>query len=129
MPPKSKKKSRKAKAKAARPAIYCGNNAQDTDLVAGRKRLGTRLECFRRGIGVGLHLPLDRKYAGRYVPIDTRKIYCGMAPRLPQGYHRYGNLPGCLQKGVAVGKTKKAQEAARAKRKKSKKKSKKKKAR
>jgi hypothetical protein len=81
---------------------YCGNNR------IGHVNLGTRYECFKRGVGIGLHLPYDPSYALGYVPIDTRKIYCGIALRLPRHYHIMGNSTMCLQKGVGVGKSIKA---------------------
>jgi hypothetical protein len=88
--------------------IYCGNNALDSDIVNGNSQLGTRYSCMRKGIGTGLTLPYDAKYAGEYEPIDNRKIYCGNSDNLPDGYDSFGNLPQCLQKGVAIGKRQKA---------------------
>jgi hypothetical protein len=84
--------------------IYCGNNAQDLDLLSGNKVLGTRYKCMRKGVGVGLNSPRDPKFAGAYTAIDTRRIYCGDKPDLPSGYDSMGNLPMCLQKGVGIGK-------------------------
>jgi hypothetical protein len=88
--------------------IYCGNNALDSDIVNGTSQLGTRYSCMRKGIGTGLNLPYDAKYAGEYEPIDNRKIYCGNGDNLPEGYDRLGNLSQCLQKGVAIGKRQRA---------------------
>lgn len=88
--------------------LYCGNNALDPDLLAGDIILGTRYTCLKRGIGQGLHLPLDQKYTRGYEPIDKRRIYCGDKATLPKGYYSMGNLPQCLQKGVGIGKKKKA---------------------
>lgn len=88
--------------------IYCGNNALDSDIVNGTSQLGTRYSCMRKGIGTGLNLPYDAKYAGEYEPIDNRKIYCGNGDNLPDGYDRLGNLSQCLQKGVAIGKRQRA---------------------
>jgi hypothetical protein len=84
--------------------IYCGNNAQDSDLLNGNKVLGTRYKCMRKGIGVGLNSPRDPKFAEAYAAIDTRRIYCGDKPDLPSEYDSMGNLPMCLQKGVGIGK-------------------------
>ena len=84
--------------------IYCGNNLLDDDLVSGRKRIGSKYQCFKRGIGVGLNLPFDGKYLLPYEPIHDEKIYCGNNLELPNGYHRNGTQVSCLQKGVAVGK-------------------------
>jgi len=89
--------------------IYCGNNHLDTELVNGKVRLGTPYGCMRKGVGVGLHLPYDKKFAGAYAPIDQRKIYCGNEPMLPDGYDSMGSLSQCLQKGVGIGKRQVAQ--------------------
>ena len=91
------------------PDIYCGNNSRDVQLLSGNQVLGTRNGCLRKGIGKGLHLPYDSKYAGDYLPIDNRKIYCGNENILPNGYDIMGNLPQCLQKGIGIGKLQKAQ--------------------
>ena len=88
--------------------IYCGNNALDPELLAGDIILGTRYTCLKRGIGKGLHLPLDQKYTRGYEPIDKRRIYCGNKAKLPKGYYSMGNLPQCLQKGIGIGKKKKS---------------------
>lgn len=84
--------------------MYCGNNQRHPDLISGEKRLGTRYECFKKGVGVGLNLPVDTSYIARYVPIDRTKIYCGNRRRRPDGYDKLGNLGECLRKGVGVGK-------------------------
>lgn len=86
----------------------CTNNRLDSDLVAGRVRLGTRYSCLQKGIGTALHLPVDLKYLGPYEPIDDRRIYCGNNDVLPDGYDRFGNLPQCLQVGIGLGKRQKA---------------------
>ena len=88
--------------------IYCGNNALDPELLAGDIILGTRYTCLKRGIGQGLHLPLDQKYTRGYEPIDKRRIYCGNKAKLPKSYYSMGNLPQCLQKGIGIGKKKKS---------------------
>lgn len=90
--------------------IYCGNNAKDSQLVAGNVILGTRYKCLQKGIGKGMSLPHDPNFAGEYEPIDNRTIYCGNSPELPDGYDMMGNLPQCLQKGIGVGKTIKAKQ-------------------
>ena len=88
--------------------IYCGNNAQNPDLLSGARGIGTRYRCLKKGIGVGRHLPVDPSYAGPYVPIDTRRTYCGNSDEMPDGYDILGNLPMCLQKGVGLGKAQRA---------------------
>ena len=35
--------------------VYCGNNALAKELASGQAVLGTRSECFRKGVGGGLH--------------------------------------------------------------------------
>ena len=89
-------------------SIYCGNNSENSNLKNGNAQLGTRYGCLRKGIGKGLHEPKDPSYTGRYSPIDKRKVYCGKTPSLPENYDLMGNLPQCLQKGIGVGKRKKA---------------------
>lgn len=88
--------------------IYCGNNSENSNLKNGTQQIGTRYGCLRKGIGKGLHEPKDPSYTGRYSPIDKRKVYCGKAPSLPENYDLLGNLPQCLQKGIGIGKRKKA---------------------
>ena len=90
------------------PGIYCGNNRETTELKNGNLQLGTRYSCLRKGIGKGLNEPKDPAYAGKYDPIDKRKIYCGNQNTLPDNYDSLGNLPQCLQKGIGIGKHKKA---------------------
>jgi hypothetical protein len=89
--------------------IYCGNNALHPDLLNGNKRMGTRYECMKKGIGTGLNLPYDEDFNNPYVAIDDTKIFCGDKNILPEGYDRFGNCPQCLQKGVGIGKKIKAE--------------------
>ncbi len=84
--------------------IYCGNNRLNNNLVNGNSRLGNRYECFKKGLGKGLSLPIDENYRNGYEPIDNTRIYCGNREELPENYDRFGNLPHCLQKGIGVGK-------------------------
>lgn len=60
--------------------MYCGNNRNSKQVKNGNK-IGSRYECLKKGIGVGMNLPLDLDYLDEYIPIDSRKIYCGKAPR------------------------------------------------
>lgn len=85
--------------------MYCGNNRNNPDVVSGEKKIGTRYDCFRRGIGVGKNLPFDPSYAVPYDPIDTFTVYCGKNKQLPSGYDKMGSLPQCLRKGIGVGKS------------------------
>jgi len=91
--------------------MYCGNNADHQDLLSGQSQIGNRYGCLRKGIGKGLHLPADISYLGPYSPIDQRKVYCGQQDELPEGYDLMGSLPHCLQKGIGIGKRKKAMES------------------
>lgn len=77
--------------------VYCGNNRYDVRNQA----LGTRYQCFRKGVGVGLGLGYQR-----YDPIDeVDNLYCGNRNRLPQNYDNFGTRTQCLQKGVGVGRS------------------------
>ena len=88
--------------------MYCGNNRRSLAIRRDGKVIGTRYQCFQRGVGIGLNLPYDPNYATRYVPIDDRKIYCGKKDRLPKGYDIMGNSSMCIRKGVGVGLSLKA---------------------
>ena len=102
--------------------IYCGNNSLSKELTSKKKRRGSRFQCFRKGVGIGLAQPLDKSYLSKYKAIDKRKLYCGKARSLPDGYNIMGSSSMCLQRGVGVGKTLKAKKSKS--RKKSRKKSK-----
>ena len=91
----------------SRKQIYCGNNRKDPRLNSTH-RIGTRYGCLKRGIGVGLNMPVDPSYAGEYEPIQNTKLYCGNKTRVPPGYNGYDTLGGCFRKGVGVGKRQKA---------------------
>ena len=78
--------------------IYCGNNSLYPDLVAGNSRLGNRLECFKKGVGVGKNIIVR---CDPYAPINRNLIFCGLSP-LPPGY-TYGTPLDCKRKGVGVG--------------------------
>lgn len=110
---KSKKKKnskRKTRRKKRSKDIYCGNNRLHPDVVSGRKNIGTRYGCLRKGIGAGLSLPADPSYLGPYQPIDNTRIYCGNQRRTPENYNRLGSISECLRKGVGIGKILKARQ-------------------
>jgi len=88
--------------------MYCGNNAYELE----NKRLGTRYECFQRGVGVGLNLPASANDLP-YESIDRYRIYCGNGRQLPEGYNALGRRSECLRKGVGLGKKLKQQQQAR----------------
>jgi hypothetical protein len=87
--------------------LYCGNNRKDP-ILNTTHRIGTRYGCLKKGIGVGLNMPVDPSYAGEYEPIQNTKLYCGNKTRVPSGYNGYDTLGGCFRKGVGVGKRQKA---------------------
>lgn len=110
------RKKYKVKVTAARPVykekledesrtqLYCGNNRLYHGIVNGTHRIGTRHRCLRRGVGIGLNLPVDNTPDTGYEPIDPRRVYCGNQNLLPDQYDLFGTLPQCLQKGVGVGR-------------------------
>ena len=77
--------------------IYCGNNRFEI----GDRRLGTRYQCLRKGVGYGLHADLN-DFQPEYEPIVPNNKYCGNgAP--PPG--KILGTPGdCLRKGIGIGK-------------------------
>jgi hypothetical protein len=87
---------------------YCGNNALYPGIVAGTHIQGTRLQCLRKGFGIGSNLPYDASFAGLYAPVDGRRFYCGNAPVAPVGYFAVGSSSKCLQIGVGGGKRQRA---------------------
>lgn len=97
--------------------MYCGNNKNFYGLKDGMS-IGTRYNCFRKGIGVGKNLPVDMNYTKKYSPIDERKMYCGKSKTLPENYDIMGNNLMCFHKGVGVGKSISAKEHAKKQRKK-----------
>lgn len=78
--------------------MYCGNNRFEI----GNRVLGSRYDCFRKGVGVGLALEGEAEYE----PIEPNPaIYCGRARNAPANYDYVGTRYQCLQKGVGVGKS------------------------
>lgn len=92
-----------------RQTIYCGNNRLNTNVVNGTAIIGTRHRCLQKGYGVGFNLPVDMDMLSPYEPISNEKIYCGNNDILPDTYDRFGSLPSCFQKGVGIGKKKRAE--------------------
>jgi hypothetical protein len=97
--------------------IYCGNNKLHPDLENGTRRLGTRSECFRKGLKNGLALPVDELFTKPYEPINKEKKYCGDEEKMPYGFDRLGGLHECYLKGVGTGKRKKAMNSKKSDRK------------
>ncbi|MGL4813978.1 MAG: hypothetical protein ACRC39_01735 [Enterobacter sp.] len=79
--------------------IYCGNN--EYELVNG-KILGTPYQCMKKGIGVGLNMPISGE-PRRYKPIITSNKYCGNEANLPLG-KIMGSVGHCFRKGVGIGR-------------------------
>ena len=93
--------------------IYCGSNSLNPQLVAngGVKTIGSRHQCLRKGIGQGLHMPVDLGYNSPYQAIDPRRFYCGDNVALPAGYTANGTLQQCFNTGIGVGRRQLAQRA------------------
>ena len=93
--------------------IYCGSNSLNPQLVAngGVKTIGSRHQCLRKGIGQGLHMPVDLGYNSPYQAIDPRRFYCGDNAVLPAGYTANGTLQQCFNTGIGVGRRQLAQRA------------------
>jgi hypothetical protein len=90
------------------PRTYCGNNANDLDVVNGTAVIGTRRGCLEKGKSIGNMQPADPRFLREYVPIDDTKVYCGNYEAKPDGYDRFGKLDECFRKGIGVGKRLKA---------------------
>jgi hypothetical protein len=58
---------------------YCGKKEE---LPIGYDRPGTRYECLRKGIGVGLNMDRERKNRGAAVQIITDNVLMGVATNL-----------------------------------------------
>ena len=46
--------------------IYCGNNRQNSKLISGELDIGTRSQCLKKGVGVGINQPIDPDYLDNY---------------------------------------------------------------
>ena len=91
--------------------IYCGNNKLSPRLTVEQNVIGTPYECMRKGIGVGLNLPVDKDAAGPYEPIVEKKFYCGKKENeMPDKLERMGSPTECLRVGISIGKAKKAKD-------------------
>jgi hypothetical protein len=105
--------------------IYCGTA---DPIPEGYTDKGTRYQCLRKGIGVGLHLPAERIAALVERPsspsleknatkpsvakpsITKPKTYCGTSEVLPPEYASFATPYACLRKGVGVGMWKRKRE-------------------
>lgn len=78
--------------------IYCGLEEKLDD--ENYDRIGTRYECLRKGIGVGLYkIRKKKKSSKKYRPDGS---YCGNKTQLPRGYTHFGSPYSCLRKGIGV---------------------------
>lgn len=81
--------------------IYCGTQEQ---LPPEYTAKGTRYQCLRKGVGVGLHLPRERIDALKEGGDKNKpKTYCGNSQVLPPDYVSFATPYACLRKGVGVG--------------------------
>ncbi len=93
--------------------IYCGTK---DPIPEGYTEKGTRYQCLRKGIGVGLHLPAERIAALVERPPSSKdvakkpKTYCGNSEVLPPEYASFATPYACLRKGVGVGMWKRKRE-------------------
>ena len=89
---------------AANPETYCGS-----DLLVPEEydRMGTRFQCLKKGIGIGMAMPNAQRDAIINRPptlIGPRpNVYCGNGDVLPPNYTSLGNPYQCLRKGVGAG--------------------------
>ena len=86
--------------------MYCG--LSDT-LPEGYTFFGTRSECLKTGIGVGLGMmPSQREESkirmeNKEDEEDKPKLYCGLSDDLPDGYDDFGSTYDCMKKGIGTG--------------------------
>ena len=94
--------------------IYCGNNALAHELTSGQAVVGKRSECFRKGVGGGLHAEVPdggleefiKKWTSPYRKLVDQPLHYGDGPT-PAGKIP-ATLPQCLARGFAVGSIQKA---------------------
>ncbi len=84
---------------------YCGLSV----LPQNYDRYGTRFECMKKGVGIGMMVMNQKLSRNEPIPErkpkkkDGRKKYCGTSLMLPDNYTEYANRYECLKKGVGVG--------------------------
>lgn len=99
---------------ASQKRIYCGNNALAHELTSGHARVGKRSECFRKGVGGGLHAKIPpagledfiTKWTAPYRKLVEQPLHYGDGPT-PAGKFP-ATLSQCLARGFAVGSIQKA---------------------
>lgn len=91
--------------------VYCGNNAKSKKLTIEKFKIGKPYQCLRKGIGVGLNLPLNTDMVGPYKPLRKRSFFCGKKANIDKDkYDRMGDPTECLRAGIVIGQKKKADE-------------------
>ena len=103
----------------SRKRIYCGNNALAHGLTSGMAVVGKRSECFRKGVGGGLHAKIPpggreefiQKWTASYRKIVEQPLHYGDGPT-PAGKIP-ATLSQCLARGFAVGSIQKAKKEMR----------------
>lgn len=88
----------------AHPEIYCGS---DLLVPEDYDQMGTRFQCMKKGIGIGMAMPNAQRDAIINRPptvIGPRpNVFCGNGDVLPPNYTSLGNPYQCLRKGVGAG--------------------------
>ena len=116
-PPKEKRRSVvEEESHHRKQTIWCGNNILDPRLSrnGGPLRIGSRSECFRRGVGGGLHQKVERENMHQFLTTWTspyrkhieQPMHYGDGP-VPEGKIR-ATLGQCLSRGFADGSIQKA---------------------
>ena len=102
-----------------RKRIYCGNNALAHELTSGQAAVGKRSECFRKGVGGGLHAKIPpggleefiQKWTAPYRKMVEQPLHYGDGP--PPAGKIPATLSQCLARGFAVGSIQKAKKEMR----------------
>ena len=114
--PKEKNRSAVEEPNHRQQKIWCGNNILDPRLSrnGGHLRIGSPSECFRRGVGGGLHRTVEHDKMQQFLTTWTspykkhieQPMHYGDGP-VPEGKIR-ATLGQCLSRGFAVGSIQKA---------------------
>lgn len=81
--------------------LYCGD---DMLLPEFYTDFGTRNQCLKKGVGIGMVIPDKRRIHMVNKPQTKPKstLYCGDG-ELPANYTGYDTRNGCLKRGVGIG--------------------------
>lgn len=82
--------------------VYCGDSLilpDDYDVM------GTRNQCLKKGIGVGMGMSDQQvnEIIAKPPRVQTERLYCGNNEALSEGYTRFGTNYECMKIGVGVG--------------------------